>query len=47
MEPIKNIDKNYYHNSKKQKELFRNASKMFEEIDANDDKEQPNNYIIQ
>ena len=39
IEPIKIIDKNDYPNSKKQKELFRNASKMFEEIVANEDKE--------
>lgn len=32
IELIKIIDKNDYPNSKKQKELFRNASKMFEEI---------------
>ena len=46
IEPIKIIDKNDYPNSQKQKELFRNASKMFEEIVANEDKEQSNNYII-
>ena len=46
IEPIKNIEKNDYPNSKKQKDLFRNASKMFEEIAANEDKEQSNNHII-
>ena len=46
IEPIKNIDKTDYPNSQKQKDLFRNASKMFEEIASNEDKEQPNNHII-
>ena len=38
--------KNDYPNSQKHKELFKNASKMFEEIATNEDKEQSNNYII-
>ena len=46
IEHIKIIDKNDYPNSQKLKELFRNASKMFEEIAANEDKEHTNNYII-
>ena len=46
IEPIKNIEKNDYPNSQKQKYLFRNASKMCEEIVSNEDKEQSNNYII-
>ena len=46
IEPIKNIEKIDYPNSQKHKYLFRNASKMFEEIVANEDKEQSNNHII-
>ena len=39
IKPIKHIEKNDYPNSKKHKELFRNASNFFEEIVANEDKE--------
>ena len=46
IEPIKHIEKNDYPNSQKQKDLFKNASKMFEEIVANEDKEQAKNHII-
>ena len=46
IEPIKNIEKNDYPNSQKQKDLFKNASKIFEEIIANEDKEQAKNHII-
>ena len=46
IEPIKHIEKNDYPNSKKQKDLFKDAVKVFEEIVANEDKEQSNNHII-
>ena len=46
IEPIKHIEKNDYPNSKKQKDLFKDAVKVFEEIVANEDKEQAKNHII-
>jgi hypothetical protein len=46
IEPIKHIEKNEYPNSQKQKDLFKNASKVFEEIATNDDKEQAKNHIV-
>ena len=46
IELIKNIEKNDYPNIQKHKDLFKNASKIFEEIVANEDKEQSKNHII-
>ena len=46
IEPIKHIEKNDYPNSKKQKDLFKDAENVFEEIAANEDKEQVKNHII-
>ena len=46
IEPIKHIEKNDYPNSKKHIDLFKDATKVFEEIPANEDKEQAKNHII-
>ena len=45
-EPIKHIEKNYYPNSQKEKDLFKDAANVFEEIATNEDKEQAKNHII-
>ena len=45
-EPIKYIEKNDYPNCKKQKNLFKYAENVFEEITANEDKEQAKSHII-
>ena len=40
------MENNDYPNSKNQKDLFKDAAKVFEEIVANEDKEQAKNHII-
>ena len=46
IEPIKHIEKNDYSSFQKHKDLFKDAEKVFEEIVANEDKEQAKNHII-
>ena len=45
-EPIKHIENNDYPNSQKHKDLFKDVEFFFEEIAANEDKEQAKNHII-
>ena len=44
--PIKHIQKNDYPNCQTRKELFKDAEKVFEEMIANEDKEQAKSHII-
>ena len=44
--PIKHIENNYYPNCQTQKELFKDAEKVFEEMTANEDKEKAKSHII-
>ena len=45
-EPIKYIQKDDYPNSEKQKELFKDAEKVFEEISVNTEKEKSKSHTI-
>lgn len=45
-EPIKHIEKNDYPNCQKQKDLFKDVEKVFEEMTSNEDKEQAKSHII-
>ena len=46
IESIKHIEKNGYPNCQKHKSLFKDAKNVFEEITANEDKEQAKSHII-
>ena len=46
IEPVKHIEKNDYPNCQKQKDLFKDVEKVFEEITPNEDKKQAKNHII-
>lgn len=46
IEPIKNIEKNDYPNCQKQKDLLKDAEKVFEEMTANEDQYKSKSHII-
>ena len=45
-DPIKHIERNDYPNCQKQKDLFKDAEKVFEELSSNEEKEKTKSHTV-